>query len=688
LVHETVNHPLYLFAGVVCIFIFTRSNFAQKKREAMKKIAALTLSLFLSSGIAFADTPKDTDAPAKADAPAKPKSASKTDKTDSAAIAAEIEELRQAIQAQQEQLQTLKEELAKRDRQIDEARDAAAAANARAAEANSKATDAANTSAEVKSTAATLNSSVSDLKASNAALETAVTNVTATANSTAVTVSNSLNGNGQGGDSAEGPVSIHYKGVEITPGGFFAAESVFRNHATGDDINTQFTGIPYPNSALSRITENEFTARQSRLSLRVTGDIGSFKLTGYVESDFLGTGVTSNNRQSNSYVLRQRQFWGRVAAENGWSVSGGQMWSLVTEDRQGIENLQEALPMTIDPQYQVGFAWQRAYGLRVAKTFDNKVSFAAAIEGPQTTYSAHNTGNNFFFNTPGAGGGLTNFVDTTGYTLNKSPDFLAKAAFDPGWGHYEVVGIFSPFRDRVYPCGAVPVIVADLPANCGGSGTSVAGAYNYGTYGGGVGATARLPVVQKKLDVVLHFQGGDGIGRYSSAQLADVTARPDGTLAPIRGAAYLGEIELHPSPKFDLYAYYGGEYAARTDYTILNAAGFPVGVGYGSPLNNNSGCTTEGFPSSTATNSSPTAPGSSGTCNGDVRLVTEFTLGFWHNMYQGSKGRLRWGLQYSYLQKNGWSGNDSSATTGIAGVSQAPKANDNMVFSSFRYYIP
>ena len=642
----------------------------------MKKIAALALSLFLTVGTAFADTPKDTpkdaDAqPAKPAVPAKAKPAKKAEKSDSA-IAAEIEELRQTMQAQQEQLTLLKEELAKRDRQIDEARDAAAAANARAAEATTKATEAVNTTAEVKSNEATLSTTVAAVKASNDALTTTV--ATAQADEKKA--------------SEEGPASIRYKGITITPGGFVAAETASRSHATGDDINTQFTGIPYPNSALSRISENVFSARQSRLSLLLETNISNAKVTGYVETDFLGTGVTSNNRQSNSYVLRYRQFWGRVAFDNGFSFSGGQMWSLVTENKKGIENRQEAFPSMIDPQYIVGWSWQRAYSARVTKSFGDKFTVAAAIEGPQTTYTAHNTGLNFFFNTPGAGGGLTNFADTTGYTANTSPDFLFKAAVDPGFGHYEVVGILSPFRDRVYPCGAVPVIVADLPAACAGSGTNVAGAYNDGRIGGGVGATARLPIVAKKVDLVGHFQGGDGIGRYSSAQLSDVTARPDGTLAPIRTAAWLTQLELHPNPKFDIYAYYGGEYAARTDFTYTNAAGFPVGVGYGSPLFNNSGCTTEGFPSSTATNSAPTAPASAGTCTGDVHIVTEGTLGFWHNMYQGSKGRLRWGIQYSYLEKIGWTGNAASATTGAIGASLRPKAIDNMVFTSFRYYLP
>jgi hypothetical protein len=648
----------------------------------MKKIAALTLSLFLTYGTAFADTPKDTpkdaDAqPAKPATPAKAKAAKKADKSDSA-IAAEIEELRQTLQAQQEQLSLLKEELAKRDRQIDEARDAAAAANARAAEASTKATEAVNTTAEVKSAAATLNTTVADLKTSNEVLKTTVATEQADAKKAP----------------EEGPATIRYKGINITPGGFLAAETTYRTHATGFDINTQLTGIPYPNSALSRISENVFSARQSRLSLLLESNVGSAKVTGYIETDFLGTGVTSNNRQSNSYVLRYRQFWGRVAFENGLSVAAGQMWSLVTESRKGIENRQENLPIMVDPQYIVGWAWQRAYGFRVAKSFGDKFAVGASIEGPQTTFGGRGSNNNFFFNTPGGGGGLNNFVDTTGYTANKAPDFLVKATLDPKFGHYEVVGILSQFRDRVYPCGAQPLIVANLPAGCAGSFTSVSGAFNDSRVGGGVGATARLPVVAKKVDLVAHFQGGDGIGRYSSAQLADVTARPDGTLAPIRSAAWLGMLELHPSPKFDVYAYGGGEYAARTAYTFPNPAvagnGNPVPVGYGSPLFNNSGCTTEGFPVSGAgsPNSTPTGPGSAGTCNGDVHNVMEGTLGFWHNMYTGSKGRLRWGIQYSYLTKVGWSGNAFNSTTGAFGVSQRPKAVDNMVWTSFRYYLP
>ena len=298
----------------------------------MKKLAALTLSLFLTVGTAFADTPKDTpkdaDAqPAKPATPAKPKAATKADKSDSA-IAAEIEELRQVLQSQQEQLTLLKEELAKRDRQIDEARDAAAAANSRAAEATTKATEAVNTTAAVKST---------DGHAQHHGCRSVGQQRGSQDNC----------GNARKADakkaSEEGPASIRYKGVTITPGGFIAAETVFRNRATDSDINTPFTGIPFEAADLAHVTENNFTARQSRLSMLVQGKVGSTAMTGYFEADFLGAGTTSNNRQTNSYVFRQRQLFAQAAFENGWIITGGQQWSLVTETKKGMFNRQEDL---------------------------------------------------------------------------------------------------------------------------------------------------------------------------------------------------------------------------------------------------------------------------------------------------------------------------------------------------------
>lgn len=678
----------------------------------MKKLAALMLSLFLTTGMALADTPKDSDSqPPKAAAPAKPKAAKRAEKADSA-IAAEIEELRQALQSQQEQLQQLKEELAKRDRQIDEAREAAAAANARAAEASTKAVEAVNSSADVKTTAAALSTTVSELKAGNEILKTTVANHEAQEQKAEET----------------GPNSLRFKGITLTPGGFFAAESVFRQRAVSGDINTPFTGIPFPGNSLSKVTEFNASARQSRIAMLAEGKLSSAKLSGYYETDFLSAAVTSNNRQSNSYSLRQRQFWGQVATDSGWSVTGGQMWTLATETKQGLQVRTELPPMTIDPQYNVGFTWARQYGVRVVKDFGGKFAVGVSVEGPQATVGGRGfstvtsatgaTSQNFFINAPGASGGLFNAFDPTGYTVNKAPDFIFKAAADPGFGHYEVFGILSTFRNRIYPCAIVSpaatnasgTVVLNGPALAGSSGTctntspSAVGALNDTRTGGGGGVSGRWPLFNKKLDFAVKGVAGDGIGRYGSAQLADLTFRPDGTEALIRTAHGLASFEFHATPKLDLFAYFGGEYAWRAGYTgymtdtistsqivvacTINATTCPQGFalqtitthttannkigGYGNIAANNSGCSAEGVPAGTST------PSGGGTCAGDTRFIYEGTFGFWHKIYQGPHGGLRWAIQYSYFSKNTWSG---------AGSIQ-PKAVDNMVWTSFRYYLP
>jgi hypothetical protein len=323
------------------------------------------------------------------------------------------------------------------------------------------------------------------------------------------------------------------------------------------------------------------------------------------------------------------------------------------------------------------------------------------------------TSTNFFINAPGAAGGLFNAFDATGYTVNKSPDVIVKAAADPGFGHYELLGIISTFRNRIFPCSVVGTTAKDnplptpqpLPVTCpvdGSTAPSALGAFDDTRVGGGLGVSGRWPLFNKKLDFGVKGVAGDGIGRYGSAMMPDETFRPDGTAALIRTAHGLGILEFHPSPKLDVYVYGGSEYAFRaayTGYTTITVAATPAittvtpnipagtkttisttGIGgFGSPFANNSGCSMERPPTGTFT------PSAGGTCAGDIRLITEGTIGFWHKFYNGPKGGLRWGIQYSYITKSGWSGN-GGLPAGTPGVS--PKAVDNMVWTSFRYYIP
>jgi hypothetical protein len=639
-----------------------------------------------------------------------PKSTKKKTTKAATITAADVQSLKDAIAAQQaalaqqqQQIQQLRDQLSQKDQAVQQAQSAASDATSKADAAQSAATQQQQSVTELKS-------DVADLKTNN--LNTATTMQEMQKN-----VKSAM----------ESPAALHYKGITITPGGFIAAETITRQRGLASDINTPFNSIPYPGSALAHINESNFTARQSRLSLLAEGKVGAAKLTGYWEADFLGTGVTSNNRQSNSYVMRQRILYGQAALDSGWIFTGGQQWSLATETKKGITNRTEVLPMTIDSQYQVGFNWMRQYGFRVVKDFGGKFAVGVAVEAPQATIGGRGfsavtttdlskatvttTGNAFVF-APGSGGGLFNFVDTTGYSFNKSPDIIVKAAADPGWGHYEVFGIFSQFRNRVYPCGVVGTNTKDTVAPAtpatiacaidGSTSPSSIGAFNDTRNGGGFGANIRVPVVAKKLDFAVQGAAGDGIGRYGSAQIADLTLRPDGTQALIRTAHALGELELHATPKLDIYAYFGGEYGWRTAYQgydsigVVKTPSIPATAttlaipgttttsikvnqigGYGSPFANNSGCGTENAPTSQL------IPSGGGTCAGDTRLVVEGTLGFWHKLTQGPKGSLRWGIQYSYFERLGWSGNNNTAGPGIS-----PKGVDNMVWTSFRYYLP
>jgi hypothetical protein len=436
-----------------------------------------------------------------------------------------------------------------------------------------------------------------------------------------------------------------------------------------------------PGSGANNVSEFFGSGRQSRISMLAEGKLHDVKLSGYYEADFLSAGVTSNNNQSNSYTLRQRQVWGQAAFTNGWSVTGGQMWSLVTETKKGVDNRSEALPMTIDPQYTVGFSWARQFGFRVAKNFGNHFWLAGSLENPQTTFAASGNAANFAFGSPGNSGGLYNGGGTptatalANYSFNAMPDVIVKAAFEPGFGHYEVFGILSRFRDRVYPC----VEQLSNPSLCGTpplTGPSILGAYNSSKEAGGVGGNARV-TIGKKLDLGVHAVYGNGVGRYGTSSLPDATVNPNGTLAPLRSYQGLATVEWH-AKKLDVYLNGGEEYVGkhyRTDFANLKLPN----VGYGAPTFSDSGCYLETVPSS----NNGFSFGGLSNCSGQTQSLLEGTFGFWVKPYNGGKGRIQLGPQYSYLVRNAWSGAGSTAGTFVH-----PHGIENMFFASFRYYLP
>jgi hypothetical protein len=452
----------------------------------------------------------------------------------------------------------------------------------------------------------------------------------------------------QGAHAQDSTSAIHYKGITIQPIGYAAFESVWRQRNISADIGSSFSAIPFSGTTNGNTTEFRLSGRQSRIGLLATGKVGDNTLSGYWESDFLSSGISSNSNESNSYSLRIRQFFVSAALASGWTISGGQMWSMMTPSKVGLNPRSEAVPLTIEAQYAVGFNWARQPGLRFVTKLGDAASWGLGVEASQTSFSARNAPGNFV--TGQLGGSLLNA--TQAYSTDYSPDFVTKLAFDPkGMGHWEIKAVASSFRDRIID----PVTAAN--------------SHNETTWGYGVGAGVYFPVMAGGRDVVdfgLSGLYGNGIGRYGTTMLPDVTIGPDTALKTITASQVMLSIESHPTKDFDLYSYIGAEYADRTAF--VNGAG--KGVGYGSPLNVNTTCQTELAPTN---NTTPVA----GACSADTRAFWQANLGFWYRFYKGAAGTVQWGMQYSYTSKNSWSG-----------VGGEPQAIDNMLFTSFRYVLP
>lgn len=483
----------------------------------------------------------------------------------------------------------------------------------------------------------------------------------------------------------EGPLTIHFRGINITPGGYAAGEFVRRSRALSADMSTPFNSITMPGASQSQVPEFFGSARQSKITGFVDGRIGNIDLSGYVSSDFLSSGTSSTSTSTNGYTLRLRQAWGQVKFDGGWSFLAGQSWSLVTEDAKGIApdddigKTNDVRPKTIDSVYNVGFNYARQPGVRITKSFGNKFAAAFAVENPQATLTTHGNAGNYLL---GQAGASSSYNSLSTYPFNPSPDLIAKVAFDPGFGHYEVYGLLDRFTDRVFPC-----VEAFASAACGtltAAPTTAVGAYTSSKNGGAVGASARW-VLAHHVVFGLKGVGGSGIGRYGPSGLADASINPDGTVHLVKNLLGLSTLEFH-TKKFDVYAYTGAEYAARTyGFDPFANKGAGAFVGYGAPTFNNTGCYTE-TPPSTANGSAGFDPGSLANCTADTRAVIEGTTGFWYRITNTERGRFQFGMQYSYVTRGAWSGVGGLPAGTIAGLE--PHGIDNMIFSSFRYYLP
>lgn len=430
--------------------------------------------------------------------------------------------------------------------------------------------------------------------------------------------------------------------VKVTFGGFVELMVVNRDRNESADWASNYnTAIPYPNSHNYYLSEFHLTERQSRAQALVQGpDSESWATEGYLETDFGAAPATGNNNESTSFSPRVRHFFADVTyKDTGTNLLFGQTWSLVTGFKQGMTPRQENIPLTIDGQYVPGFDWLRLPQIRLTEKFNDAFAAGISFENPaaQVTNgtSAGAPALTTMFNNPGAS---NSFITTNNVTLDYLPDIVAKVAFDPGWGHYELFGVQRFFRTRDLTKG-------DL--------------HNVRTSGTGYGANLILPLVPKIVDFQASLLAGRGMGRYGSAQLPDATLNPRSLgLEPLRSFQALVGLAVRPLPMWTLYGYAGEEQVSRWDQ-FVQVGTKAYDYGYGGSLFDNSGCEVEG--------------GSA--CASNTSRIVSGTLGGWWKFYQGYLGNAQIGLSDTWIKREIFSG-----------IGGDPNTNINITMVSFRYY--
>ncbi|HXZ28377.1 MAG TPA: hypothetical protein VEG08_10310 [Terriglobales bacterium] len=430
----------------------------------------------------------------------------------------------------------------------------------------------------------------------------------------------------------ESPLSVRIGNTEFTPGGFADFTAVFRTTNSNAAIGTGFNSIPFSNTVAGHLTENRFSAQNSRLTLKVHGLYGENDVTGYVEFDFLGNAPANLHVTSNSDTSRLRLYW--VDLRRGkWEFLGGQSWSWLTPNRVGVSPMPGDIFFTnnMDTNYQVGLTWTRAAQFRVAYHFNPHWILGVALENPQQYTGPSGVTFPFAFNAQ-LGGQFDAGANIA--TPNLHPDIIAKLAYDTDFSgkhfHAEVAGVATTVKTTVIPTPG---------------GTSFR---SQSATGGGLSGAINLEFA-KNVHLVANAFWSDGGGRYIFGLAPDAIVSISGT-APgpitagpvlIHTASGIVGLEAQVTPKHMLTAYYGGEYAARSTFHDFSAPTLllPVACWPGDALIAKP-CAGYGY---------------LGSPNSHNRAIQEGTIGWIYTFWSDKNyGKLQLITQWSYLTRAPW----------------------------------
>ncbi len=426
------------------------------------------------------------------------------------------------------------------------------------------------------------------------------------------------------------PLSFKIGVADFTPFGFMDFTTVYRSTLNGGDIGSSFGSIPYANTANGQLSETRFSAKNSRLGLRVDSTVGDAKVLGYLEEDFLGNAATNINVASNSDVLRMRVYFLDVR-KGDWEFLAGQDWSMMTPNRKGISPVPGDIFYTqaVDTNYQVGLVWGRTPQIRAVYHASNELAFGLSLENPdQYTGSAVVLPTGF----------TTTQVDNGSNgtaTPNVFPDVIGKAAYDTKLGdmpfHVDAAAMARFFKINTY----TSTVNSDATAT--GYGESI---------------NANLEIVPH-LQLIGNVFDSTGGGRYISTGLAPdfivnpVDASGAYSLSLVHSDAALAGIEWDATPKTKLYGYYGVTNIGKK--TAQQANGSYVGYGY------------------------------TGSANTNNKQIEEYTVGVAQTLWKHpSYGDLKVLFQLSYIDRTPW----------YVAPGALDKAHMGMGYVDLRYDLP
>lgn len=461
----------------------------------------------------------------------------------------------------------------------------------------------------------------------------------------------------QQGNGGEPPSPLFFKigSATFTPLGFIDLTNVFRAPVIGSGIGTNFGAVPYrigANFPGAGLTEDRFSAQNSRLGIRVDADVAGGHAIGYLETDFLGNAAGTISVTSNSYTLRMRVFFidytrGKI------EVLGGQDWSMLTPNRVGISPIPANIffSQNMDTNYQLGLVWERTPQFRFVYHAAKDAAFGISLENANQYLGGGNGSGTVslpatFVNTGGGAQQFDNGGSSNGTNIaNVMPDIVVKAAFDPMVSgrdfHFEASGLLKEFQAETF--------IGSTSLTSGGTSLK-----SHAT-GGAVSANINLELF-KNFHLIANSYWSDGGGQKIFGQAPDVIIGPQAngtspfTISPVHSGSGIGGAEWQFMPKLMLFGYYGGVYISR-DYVACGAAECGWGI--------------------------PTA--SATTAEGQNRYAQEGTVGFIPVFWRSPNyGTLQLITQYSYLSRNPW-----------VWVPGSPKvAHASMAWVDLRYVLP